>query len=48
MGTYISDSVDAPGKYTTVKDNWSKLALTDESRTEDAAKVSMFNDLQII
>ncbi|KAF8345482.1 hypothetical protein F5887DRAFT_1074536 [Amanita rubescens] len=37
-GTYISDLVDAPGKYTTVKGDRSKLALTDDSRTEDAAK----------
>ena len=44
-GTYISELVEVPGRYTTVKDDRSKLTLTDESRTEDAVKVSVFNDL---
>lgn len=42
-GTYISELVAAPGKYTTVKDDRSKLTLTDES--QNAVKVSVFNDL---
>ncbi len=43
-GTYISELVEDPGKYVIVNSDRSKLAFTNDPRS-DAAKVRVFKDL---
>ena len=43
-GTYVSELVETPGKYTTVNSDRSKFTFTNDPRN-DAAKVRMFKDL---
>jgi len=43
-GTYVSELVETPGKYTTVNSDRSKFTFTNDPRS-DAAKVRMFKDL---